>query len=643
MKPTTLLDIQRTGDLGGEKVDMTLDENSLAHLISVMTDLYSNPELAVVREYSTNARDSHIDAGQTRPIEIETPGTFSPYFKVRDFGLGMDENDIKNVYSKYGASTKRNSDSVVGMLGLGSKSALTYTGQFTIRGVKNGIATTVVVNRKEDGTGVMEIVSIDPVDESNGVEISIPAKITHNFEELSKDFFRFWEPGTVLLNGKPPVTLGGKKITDNIFMVDDLRKDYIVMGNVAYPTNTTDLYPNKGYGSTYGIVCYVEIGEVNFTPSRESLNYTKLTKTTIERLSREFKVAFGAQIQADIDSAPTHSEALNRYKSWSNMVGAWPSGIPTYKGDTLPSTFNNQAVIYKPFADRYQVQIDNYHYIDKLLDCVFVTGFDPVTDREKISRTNKTKLKHWAENNGGSTRLFVMCKNRFGNPWTDDVRTVTWQEIKDIRLPRAPKAAGTTIRAKAPAERFEVYIDRVHSLTDTIDKSKTIIYASPAEDLADLSVASGILNDSVIVSLGKNRWGKFLREYPKAVHLDTALREKSKAVVDALTDDDKMAFALVQCNDGARFLRGETIDDPDIAKRLELHDHYESSPAVKELQLMVNRLPYAYRPKPSLPRVRPVFDKYPLVSGSWSIQANKRHVAIYINAVYNERMANAKV
>ena len=56
----THLDIHHDGTLGDEdRTKMTFDENSIAHLMSVLTDLYSDKELAVIREYSTNALDAH--------------------------------------------------------------------------------------------------------------------------------------------------------------------------------------------------------------------------------------------------------------------------------------------------------------------------------------------------------------------------------------------------------------------------------------------------------------------------------------------------------------------------------------------------------------------------------------------------------
>lgn len=67
----THFDIAHEGTLGSEdRTRMTFDENSIAHLMSVLTDLYSDPEMAVIREYSTNALDAHRAAGINDPIEV---------------------------------------------------------------------------------------------------------------------------------------------------------------------------------------------------------------------------------------------------------------------------------------------------------------------------------------------------------------------------------------------------------------------------------------------------------------------------------------------------------------------------------------------------------------------------------------------
>ena len=57
--------------------------------------LYSNQRLAILRELTTNAADAQIAAGQTdKNIILHIPTESEQYFKVRDFGNGLSEDEI---------------------------------------------------------------------------------------------------------------------------------------------------------------------------------------------------------------------------------------------------------------------------------------------------------------------------------------------------------------------------------------------------------------------------------------------------------------------------------------------------------------------------------------------------------------------
>src|SRR5690606_19893214 len=94
------------------------------HLANLLINLYSDPVAAVIREYACNAYDSHIAAGNTDPILVTLPTHASPEFVVQDFGIGLSIDDLRDVYSMYGRSLKRESNDMVGQLGLGCKSGL---------------------------------------------------------------------------------------------------------------------------------------------------------------------------------------------------------------------------------------------------------------------------------------------------------------------------------------------------------------------------------------------------------------------------------------------------------------------------------------------------------------------------------------
>ena len=69
--------------------------------------LYSNKIKAVIRELSTNAVDSLVDAGTTDfGFEVHLPTSLSPEFYIRDFGTGLSHEDVVGLYTTYFSSNK---------------------------------------------------------------------------------------------------------------------------------------------------------------------------------------------------------------------------------------------------------------------------------------------------------------------------------------------------------------------------------------------------------------------------------------------------------------------------------------------------------------------------------------------------------
>ena len=95
-----------------------------AKAFKILSDgLYSNKIKAVIRELSCNAVDSHVAANKAdTPFEVHLPTVLEPWFSVRDFGLGLDGDQVENIYTTYFESTKTESNDFIGALGLGSKS-----------------------------------------------------------------------------------------------------------------------------------------------------------------------------------------------------------------------------------------------------------------------------------------------------------------------------------------------------------------------------------------------------------------------------------------------------------------------------------------------------------------------------------------
>lgn len=635
MKPTNVLDVKREGDLGGQRIGMRIDPNSAAHIMALLTDLYSDPELAVLREYSTNARDAHIMAGNPAPIEVTTPNGMSPYFKVKDYGLGLDAADIEEIYSQYGASTKRATNDAQGMLGLGCKSALTYTSQFTITGIKDGIKTVVMVSRIEDGTGVMEIVDESPTTEPNGVEISVPAKQGNTFASKAVNFFQFWDEGTVLLNGTAPKRFEGMQITENMWAVNGLNSDLIVMGGVPYPA--TSLFDNRGYNS-FKVVAFVEIGEVNFTPAREALHDTPLTKATHARLKREFAAGLRKTVEDDIHSQPTAADAFQRNSAWKKMFGyAMPTGIQ-YNGQDIPDRFTGLFQIWSKYASRYSINASGAIDADTLQTSILIT--DKPADKDIVG-SHKKKIKMWAEENGFVIDRYVIFGDATtGSPWVKPRAIVKWDDIMALKLPRAAK--GTAVKAKP---KYDV-VTSAGLDTVEFDTIKTdVIYTSPRfkHNHRSLMLLAKEYNITVIIA-GENRWGKIKEHFPKAIAFNTFINQKIEDVQKTLTQDDKNCLGMDYYEKAVLVNLDETkIDDPEVVKGIIMAKGQNTSAtldAYGKMKELVSGLGYGHRIENVGGVVQQFLDGYHLIGNRYGTPDTK-HVYIYINAVYAAKQNGA--
>jgi hypothetical protein len=165
------------------------------------------------------------------------------------------------------------------------------------------------------------VVSEEPTDEPNGVTVQIPSSLQQH-RSKAKAFFRFWQPGTVLLNGQDPTGLNSHKITDDLLMIPNEGQDWLVMGNVPYPVTF-----NHGLNG-YNVVAYVPIGDVAFAPSREALNYDKKqTKETLAALEIKIKESIPGAVQRQVDEAKTAVEAMRAATIWREALGRYPHEV----------------------------------------------------------------------------------------------------------------------------------------------------------------------------------------------------------------------------------------------------------------------------------------------------------------------------
>lgn len=363
------LDYAHAGNLvADDSHRMTFDEAATAHLMSVLTDLYSDPALAVIREYSTNAWDAHVAAGIDRPIEVDMPTTLNPMLTIRDFGVGMSHDTIVNQFSKYGWSSKRDSDSQVGMLGLGCKSALSYTGQFTLTSTHNGETTSVLITREADGCGAVNVMFRAHTGRPNGTEVVIPVSVIRDIERAAAKFYPFWDASQVLVDGKPypgnmweqqtiSTKWEGINIDPDIMLLPAGNPSFVVMGNVPYEV------PNpRELALPLPFIARVPIGTVDFTPSREKLHLTKRTKETLDAIVDYIGNSLAHQCEKQFKNAKSWEEAIILGDKWWEI--------------TRHMRFSQSSVIRSKMQYKFEpVPINPRYY-----DCGWLTVYESSTD-----------------------------------------------------------------------------------------------------------------------------------------------------------------------------------------------------------------------------------------------------------------------
>jgi len=270
-----------------------IKESGLSHIFNVLRNqLYSDKVLAVIREYSTNAVDAHIEAGKNDlPIRVTLPNQLNSEFKVRDFGRGLTEEQISQVYAMYGESTKRGTNEQIGQLGLGCKSAFAYGDNFIINSFVNGVKTTYNAFIDPSDIGQISKMQQSDTDEQDGIEIVIPVKSDDVNEFHSKAFrlFKFFKVVPEIL-GADNSTVEEKTKKSKVIIAKDNWKlvdgdSYAIMGNIAYPIDAGAL--NLSWQEplyeliSSGVEIVFNIGDLEISASREALQYTEATKKSM--------------------------------------------------------------------------------------------------------------------------------------------------------------------------------------------------------------------------------------------------------------------------------------------------------------------------------------------------------------------------
>lgn len=304
--------------------DFTFDSESQGMMARALSDtLYSNKIGSIVREITSNSFDAQAEAKVKRDviITIQDPGVITDEpgkISFRDFGVGISPERVENVYSKYFASTKRDSNDQIGGFGLGSKTPWSYTEFFEVHTWVDGMYYQYIMHR---GVSIprIDLVETYESNEPQGTEIIIPIKNYSDagkFRTELKKQLKYFD--NVVFKGDCQMEDDYRIIQGKNFLVrtderEVHREIEICVGKVAYPFDKNLLNdPDEPY---YNLVTPIalrfEVGEIPVAVSRESIEYTD---ETIKAIRQKLEDAMD-EMEAIKLKALEDEEDLNTYVS----------------------------------------------------------------------------------------------------------------------------------------------------------------------------------------------------------------------------------------------------------------------------------------------------------------------------------------
>ena len=667
MKPNTDTSLRTEGTLGGKRKAMTIDANSLDRMTLMLTDLYSDKEGAVLREYPINGLDSHRAAGATRPVEVTLPSFSDPTFVVKDYGTGLSEFDVMEHFSRYGWSSKLETNDEVGMMGLGCKAALTYTKQFALTATKDGLATEVLVLRAIDEETGREIPSVEPVsvtptDEPNGVTVYIPISNVDSFNHKARAFFAYWKPGDILVNGVQPEPPTGTWLDDDV-LIQDCSESYresgttIVMGNIPYPVSR-EHWLGEGVFNRHNvhIVVWVPIGSVDPTPAREALADTPRTLETL-RLADEFlRDRVLRDAQAQLDACETHTEAVSFFVSTNRQLAHHRHKL-TYRGQGIPEYLQCPDPVwgYRPSSETARSGEWWTRQVSSAVKEVYVVGHTTKT----VSRRQRDKIAGYLETLDKDDRHFLHYRElilldnlRWANGWLDGARVIQWEDIE--------AAEALRIEAQKPERaerRYRVMTKDLGRRTvreSELPLDRHLVMASPRVENEDdfRSFRNAITaSDFFVVMLHPRSFKRFKRDFPKALTPKQAVYRELRNMARSIALDELGTTGGDRTiRNNLALLAGEQVEDSELlraanaVRRIDKDDLQARWMQLERAAIEVG-LDFAYvaqlKTNTNKHNLQKLADRYPLLRLMQNGHVEARDFVEYVNLLYHARQESS--
>jgi len=405
-----------------ENSKFSIEASSKAFFI-LSDGLYSNKIKAVIRELSTNAYDSHVEASKMDvPFDVHMPTKINPTFYIRDYGTSMNHEQCMQLYTTYFRSTRNNSNDAVGCLGLGSKAPFAYTDSFTVEAYLNGSKRIYSGYKDSDGSPVFSLLDEVDTDEQDGIKVSISVNDydIHSFQEEAKTIYKYFNVKPNFVNNNNINFEQEKSILsgNNWYFTSTSHDNLVIMGQIAYPLNHShfsDKY-SKFLSNTDGLRLFVKIGDVDITPSRESLSYSNETKKNLCNIIDILISEIAEKIQRTINEQPSLYKARREYINLNRHCQSIGNAIETLQDNI---TWNEQPIfdnmsgeyieaknkldVKNLYRGSYRKKIDTDSKVERLY---FTENISFVVDDLKRGGLTRTKEYMKLKPNGNSVSVY---------------------------------------------------------------------------------------------------------------------------------------------------------------------------------------------------------------------------------------------
>ncbi len=336
---------------------MSIENNSMAFRV-ISKNIYKNGIRAIIRELSTNCVDAHIVKGNTDvSFEVKLPVSHRPSLSIRDFGHGMSEQEIDDIYKIYFKSTKTDKEN--GAYGLGGKSPFAYRDDYYITSYQNGIMKKYKLfwNYELD-VPIPDCQKVEevPTTEPDGLEVTVPnisPSDFYKFEEEAISVFKHFADVRPVLYGSSGLIAPEKyTLSEPLFSGENYKiyadtKEYYntvtcyaIVGSIGYSIQIPELGDSlsseeRNLLSKCRFDFYFDKSAIKTGPGREEIVYDKATIANIVARIKEMHVDVYFRLQRELNAIDGLYDTRMFYAKYKKLDAFFPSEGMFYRGEII--------------------------------------------------------------------------------------------------------------------------------------------------------------------------------------------------------------------------------------------------------------------------------------------------------------------